>query len=908
MKFQFSLEYQTQWGEELRLHIENKEYPMETNDGHSWTCTLHLYPSKKDRLDYYYLVYHDGSLLWREWETFPHTVYIKKHVNSSKPSFTERVFVIEDYWRPIPDNLPLFTSAFTEILGKHESKDLGDLEQYPSTLQLRIIEPRLRKHQRLGIIGNTNQLGNWDKPVPLTLTGIQEWCINIDFNSIFHPIEYKYVILDSDGEIEAWEEGSNRYIGSSLIGGNDQTWIKTDSSARFSLPNWKCAGVVVPVFSLRSEKSFGVGDFGDLKNMISWASEVGMHMVQILPINDTMMTGSWFDSYPYNAISIYAFHPLYADLHSLPTLENKLDMENFMIRQQELNRNPQMDYESSIRIKMDYFRKLFAQEWSSTSENSSYQSFFASNRSWLVPYAAFSYLRDKYGTADFNSWPSHSHYNKKEISRMCSPRNPDYGKIALYYYIQYMLHLQLSDVHEHAKKCDVILKGDIPIGISRNSVEAWSEPELFNMDKQTGAPPDDFSVTGQNWGFPTYNWYAMSEDGYSWWKRRFKKMSEYFDAYRIDHILGFFRIWEIPLHSVEGLLGHFSPSISFSQSELEKFGFHFNRNLMTRPYINDDILYSIFGHRAEMIKLLYLDSCENTTEGASYNVFGGLNGLYKLKVAYDTQRKIESAFRGKTDDESQLIRDGLYHLANNVLFIIDPLNPHGYHPRITAQKDYAYCYLPDSDKHAFDRLYEEYYYHRHNEYWYNEAMKKLPMLTQSTRMLVCAEDLGMVPDCVPRLMSELRILSLEIQSMPKAFGVEFGDLSKNPYLSVATISTHDMSTLREWWEEDPSRSQRYFNESLQIDGPAPKELPGWLSEKIVSRHLYSPSMLCLLSLQDWLSIDENVRNADCHSERINIPSVPNHYWRWRMHLNISDLRNNKSLCDRIRNLIAHSGR
>jgi len=908
MKFQFSIEYRTQWGEELRIHIDNQEFKMLTNDGNRWTCNLQLSPSKKDRLDYYYLLYRDGSLVWREWETSPHTIYIKSLLKTLKPTFTQRVFVVDDYWRPIPDNLPLFSSAFTDIMGYHPRKDFSELHQYATTLQLRVIEPRLNRGQRLGIVGSIGQLGNWEKAVSMDMVGIQEWALNLDISSIYHPIEYKYVVINSEGDIEFWEEGANRHIGGMPVDGSDQTWVKTDSCPRFSLPNLKCAGVVIPVFSLRTERSFGVGDFGDLKEMISWASEVGMHVVQILPINDTMMTGSWFDSYPYNAISIYAFHPLYADIRSLPPLKNKLDMENFLIRQQELNRNPQMDYEASIKVKMDYFRLLFDQEWDSVCQSDGYKSFFTANRSWLMPYASFSYLRDLYGTADFNNWPKHSRYSKSEISKFCSPKTSHYSKLALYYFIQYMLHVQLTDVHNHAKKCGVIIKGDIPIGISRNSVEAWSEPHLFNMDSQTGAPPDDFSADGQNWGFPTYNWHAMASDGYSWWKHRFQKMSEYFDAYRIDHVLGFFRIWEIPLHSVHGLLGHFSPSLPYSQSEIESYGLHFNRNLMTRPYINDDILYSIFGHRAEMVKLLYLEACENTTDGAGYNEFGGVNGLYKLKSAYDTQRKIERAFVGKEDEESLIIRDGLYRLASNVLFVVDPHNPHGYHPRISAQKDYAFRYLSDSDKKAFNQLHDDYYYRRHNQYWYDEAMKKLPMLTQSTRMLVCAEDLGMVPACVPELMSELRILSLEIQSMPKAFGVEFGDLSKNPYLSVATISTHDMSPLREWWEEDYERSQRYFNESLQIDGVAPKKLPGWLCEKIVNRHLYCPSMLCLLSLQDWLSIDESVRNPDSKGERINIPSNPRHYWRWRMHLTVNDLKNNKGLSCKIKEMIEHAGR
>ena len=910
MLFRFSIEYHTEWGEELRLQTNGKEYQMSTLDGIIWTLDLEE-SFKPGLFTYNYALYRNGQFVWREWEIGSHSLYIPQDPKSKKSKKRQNAsltYFVEDNWRPIPSNLPLYSCAYTDVVAAHKQKTLADLTYCPTTLQLRVVEPRLRRGEQLGICGNTPFLGNWEKGVAMDLTGLQEWSINIDTNQLFHPLEYKYVILDENGEIIAWEEGANRYIDKILIDGNCQIWVKNDSAPRLSLPNWKCAGVVIPVFSLRTEHSYGVGDFSDLKEMISWASSVGMHVVQILPINDTMMSGKWQDSYPYNAISIYAFHPLYADLNSLPKLNDSYQLETFKIRQQELNRAPVMDYEASIAVKMEYFKLAYAQEWEKVSATDDYKQFFESNKSWLVPYAAFSYLRDTYGTPDFRVWPKHKVFSKSEVGRLCSPRSAEYKGIALYYYIQYQLHLQLSDVHHHAQKQGVIIKGDIPIGISRNSVEAWSEPHYFNMDSQAGAPPDAFSTNGQNWGFPTYNWDAMATDGYSWWKRRFTKMAEYFDAYRIDHVLGFFRIWEIPSHSVHGLLGHFAPSLPLSQSEIENYGLHFNRKLMTQPFINDDILYQVFDYRADMVKMIYLDPAGHTSNDSAFNAFGGVNGLYKMKPQYDTQRKIEAAFAGKSDEDSLSLRDGLYSLVSNVLFVVDSDNPHGYHPRISAPLDYAFKYLSDSDKFAFEKLYENYFYHRHNDFWYHEAMKKLPMLTQCTRMLVCAEDLGMVPACVPTLMENLRILSLEIQSMPKAFGIEFGRLSENPYLSVATISTHDMSTLRQWWEEDPERSQRYYNNSLHIDGVAPTTLPGWLAEKIVSRHLYCPSMLCLLSLQDWLAIDEEVRNPDANCERINIPSNPRHYWRWRMHLTVRELVENSNLSGHIKELIEHSGR
>ena len=245
---------------------------------------------------------------------------------------------------------------------------------------------------------------------------------------------------------------------------------------------------------------------------------------------------------------------------------------------------------------------------------------------------------------------------------------------------------------------------------------------------------------------------------------------------------------------------------------------------------------------------------------------------------------------------------------NEGLFLVDHKRSDRWHPRIAVQYQEAYNQLNDGEKYCFNRLYNDYFYRRNNQFWYTEAMKKLPKLTQATRMLVCAEDLGMVPDCVPWVMNELRILSLEIQSMPKDPGVRFGHLSRYPYRSVCTISTHDMATLRQWWDEDEERTQDYFNSMLYRGGAAPHPLPGWLAKDIVSRHLTSPSMLCLLSFQDWLSISETLRLPDQNAERINIPANPRHYWRYRMHMTIEQLLAADDFNNEISTLIIQSGR
>ena len=628
--------------------------------------------------------------------------------------------------------------------------------------------------------------------------------------------------------------------------------------------------------------------------MIDWAVSTQQKVIQILPINDTTMTHAWTDSYPYNSISIYAFHPMYADIKQMGTLKDKSAAAKFNKKQKELNGLPAMDYEAVNQTKWEYFRLIFKQEGEKVLASGEFGEFFDANKEWLQPYAVFSYLRDAFQTPNFREWPRHSVYNAQDIEKMCRPESVDYPHIALYYYIQFHLHLQLVAATKYAREHGVVLKGDIPIGISRNSVEAWTEPYYFNLNGQAGAPPDDFSVNGQNWGFPTYNWDVMEKDGYRWWMKRFQKMSEYFDAYRIDHILGFFRIWEIPMHAVHGLLGQFIPSIPMSREEIESYGLPFREEYLI-PYIHESFLGQVFGPHTDYVKQTFLLPAETP-------------GVYHMKPEFTTQREVESFFAGKNDENSLWIRDGLYTLISDVLFVPDTKERDKYHPRIGIQRDFIFRSLNEQEQNAFNRLYDQYYYHRHNEFWRQQAMKKLPQLTQSTRMLVCGEDLGMIPDCVSSVMNDLRILSLEIQRMPKNPMHEFGYLNEYPYRSVCTISTHDMSTLRGWWEEDYLQTQRYYNTMLGHYGTAPTVATPELCEEVVRNHLKSNSILCILSLQDWLSIDGKWRNPNVQEERINVPANPRNYWRYRMHLTLEQLMKAEELNDKIRELIKYTGR
>ncbi len=808
MKILFNLDYQTTFGEELILNILSEDHETKTSehkmvslDGQHWFCELTKTAKPGTFIDYYYSLKRGDAVLRQEWTVVPHRLEFAAKKGAH--------YTVYDHWLDIPEDAFMYSSAFTEcILSRKRS--LSPETEYPRTLRIKVRAPQLRQGERLSIVGSPDILGSWEitKALDMTEHEYHEWVISLDAAKLPQGrFEFKFIILDTVPDYTAlWEEGANRIIDLPQMQANDVVVYELPQAV-FPIYPWKGAGTVIPIFSLRSEGSFGVGDFGDLKLMVDWAAKTNQRVLQVLPINDTNITHTWQDSYPYNSISIYALHPQYTDFRQLPDLKDEALRMKFEQERQELNALPQIDYERMFTAKLDYLKALFTQEWSNVSRRATYKEFYEQNKRWLQPYAEFCYYRDLYGTATFSQWPQ-------------KLPTPDKKVINFWCFVQYNLDQQMRSAHDYARKNRVVLKGDIPIGISRDGVEAWVEPKYFNLNGQAGAPPDAFSADGQNWGFPTYNWDEMLKDGCSWWVRRFRKMAEYFDAYRIDHVLGFFRIWEIPVPEKSGLMGQFAPALGLSKEEIEAYGVQFN--------------------------------------------------------------------------------DGL--------FLVDHKRDDRWHPRIAVQYQQAYEQLDETQKFKFNRLYNDYFYRRNNQFWYQEAMKKLPLLTQATRMLVCAEDLGMVPECVPWVMNELRILSLEIQTMPKDDDVRFGRLSRNPYRSVCTFSTHDMPTLRQWWDEDEEQTQAYYNEIMHRSEPAPHPLPGWLAKDIVSRQLFSPSMLCLLSLQDWLSMDEELRLPDANAERINIPAIPRYYWRYRMHLTIEQLLQADEFNENVKMLISQSGR
>lgn len=892
MNLSFNIDYRTNWGEAVYLtgnipELGNgdldKAMKLNLNGDQSWTVDVEIADGTPD-FEYSYIVRHDNGYTKREWGK-PHRFH---RARSSK------FYEIFDRWQDQPWDKPYYSSAFTDCICVRQTRD-KELTPKNGILSLSVAAPMVKGNQVLAISGDCAALGEWNpnKAIVMNDALFPTWNVNLELSTLDTPFEYKFLILDKNtGDVVAWEGGENRRFDIVPARKNEVLIV---SGMRFINPQapWRGAGVAIPVFSVRTEDDFGVGDFIDLKKMIDWAAETGQNFLQILPINDTTMTHTWTDSYPYNANSTFALHPLYLRITELGRLADKKRQEHYEKLGRELNALDQIDYERVTQAKNQFVAEIFAQDGKATINSPEFKDFVSKNSQWLTPYAAFCVLRDHFGTPEFEKWGEYAVYDEIAISRFVKENADDINRV---YYVQFHLDKQMRHVRDYAHSKGIAIKGDIPIGISRTSVDAWISPRLFNLDCQAGAPPDDFSVLGQNWGFPTYNWEEMNRDGFAWWKARFSKMSEYFDAYRIDHVLGFFRIWQIPMDAVHGLLGAFNPALPYTPDELKyNYDFWIDVDLQTTPYIMDHFIGDFFG--------------EYTAEARERFLVDAGYGRYKLRPEFDTQRKVVEYFANEEkNDKNNKLCNALLGLIDDVLFVEDPYEKGKYHPRISAQYTYIYRSLTDYEKWCFDRLYNDFFYHRHNDFWYGKAMWKLPPLIEATDMLTCAEDLGMIPDCVPAVMSALEILSLEIQRMPKDPRADFGNTYSYPYLSVCTTSTHDMGGIRQWWEENRDKTQHFYNEVLHAAGAAPYYAEPWICEKIVGQHLASPSMLCILPLQDWLSIDGKLRRKNPFDEQINVPANPRHYWRYRMHITAENLLGQQSFNNRLRDMIKAAGR
>ena len=897
MKVHFYLRFHTEFGQSLLISGNTEELGdddmskallMTYLNDQFWEASIELKPKKVNRLQYKYL------LKTRDGEIIPEFGN-DRAADLERGGINELLFV--DTWNHAGEyENAFYTTPFQKTLLRHNATNVKEKEVAHATHIFKVKAPLLKKNEVLCLLGGGKALHNWDSAKPLVLRREGDWWImKTDLSGETFPVAYKYGVYDAKQKQFLHYEGGNNRLSYSQASRKKMTVIH-DGFANLPNNTWKGAGVAIPVFSLRSKNGFGTGEFADLKMLVDWAKQTGLKLIQILPVNDTTATHTWTDSYPYAAISAFALHPLYINLEKVAGKQHAAVVRSLKTKQKQLNDLAELDYEEVMRLKLGVLRELYELSGKEFLQDEKYVEFFECNKHWLIPYAAFCYFRDKNNTSDFEQWKPDGIFEQREVEKISANESKTYNEVAFHYFLQYHLHLQLKEAADYAHKKGVVLKGDVPIGIYRYGCDAWVEPDLYSMGMQAGAPPDDFAIKGQNWGFPTYNWKRMQRDGFAWWRKRFEQMSNYFDAFRIDHILGFFRIWSIPINAIEGIMGYFVPAIPVRVTEFGEKGIWFDYYRYCRPFINDAVINQVFGMYADRVR----------GEFVVPNEFGS----YELEMGTSTQRQVQDYFASLEDtDENRIIKQGLFDLISNViLFEEEESDGERFHFRFAMENTLSFRNLDWNTQQKLKDLYIDYFFRRQDDFWQKEAMHKLPYLKRATNMLICGEDLGMVPHCVPEVMKQLGILSLEIQRMPKETTKEFFHPNDAPYLSVVTPSTHDMSTIRGWWEEDRARTQRFYNTILGQYGAAPYFCEAWVNRAVVLQHLYCPAMWSIFQLQDLLGMNEKIRRENPNEERINIPAIPKYYWRYRMHLTLEDLMKQKEFNDELKGYVVNSGR
>lgn len=883
----FNINFKSRFGENLVLKYSYfKEeltpvealLPMEYNEPNSWQAQLNLPDTEAlpQEFSYTYELYKNGI--------FDKVLHPITQLDLKKQK-AKQIFIYDEWVAANLLNEIFTTRALKKLTRKSRTKEVTKISGKNATHIFNLTCNTLAANVVPCLLGGCSRLHNWKEKKPLLFQKNKgSWVVKVNMADEKFPVEYKVALFDTkEKKILQYESGPNREL-TTILKKNQKVLINLHLSfAEFA---FKAAGINFPVTALKTNSSWGIGDFTDLKNYADFAKATGLKIIQLLPLNDTTATHTRKDSYPYAAISAFGLHPAMLDVEKLCRLAAVEIDEATREKIRALNALESLDYEAVSELKQKYIRLVFEKEKHFFKDDFDWFEYFDINRNWLTPYAVFCYLRDKYKTADFNNWEEAALYNEEAILDFAAPDTGHYPEIALHYFIQYHLHLQLKEAAEYANKCGLVLKADLPIGVGRYSVETWMHPELFHMDMQAGAPPDDFSDAGQNWNFPTYNWPQMSMDNYAWWRQRMEQLSNYFDAVRIDHILGFFRIWSIPLANEDALLGYFVKAKALQPQHFTQAGLIFNKERFTQPYITGELLENYFGDQASWIKEIFLDED-------------------KFKNEFKTQQAVAAYF--KLHPHKAVLQSKINKLLADVILIEEEGN--GFHFRIHMFKTNSFKALPAKEQQILKSLYEAYFYQHQNKLWKAEGIEKLQALkSASNEMLLCGEDLGMVPDFVPETLAQLQILCLQVERMPKNEQDQFSKPAAAPYAAVVTPGTHDMSTLRGWWEEDRELTRNYYHLQLKHYSEPPAFADAEICEQIIKEHLASPALFSIFLMQDLLATNAALRKEDPHSERINIPANPNHYWNYRMHVSLEEIMKETPWLKHLKQLVKNNYR
>ena len=634
-------------------------------------------------------------------------------------------------------------------------------------------------------------------------------------------------------------------------------------------------GVLVPLAALRSELSCGCGEFADLPALGAWCAETGQRIVQLLPVNDT---GS--QSSPYSALSAFALHPIYVRISDLPEYAQlasharaEVDAGLEELRHQQ-EAPARFDYEAVLGAKEQLLRRIYDEQQESILTDRSLSAFLRSN-AWVKAYAIFRTLKGAQDGLPWTAWGEHREMDQAGIERLWK-RTAMKGETRFHLWLQMRLAEQFGAAATALGEQGVALKGDIPILMNEDSVDAWLERDIFRPELRAGAPPDMFTALGQNWGFPIYNWERLAERDYDWWKDRLQQAARYYHAYRIDHVLGFFRIWAIPSGNWSGIPGFFWPQHGIAREELHENGFDDGRiRWLSEPHMGGPALRDVLG-----------SSFDSLNESVLLQLPG--EDLFNFAPEVSGEQQISDL------DLPQEQRDWLLEQWRDRVLLELPDGRLA--PTWTFRDCSRYQTLIDSEKDRFEGLVAARGADS-NELWADHGRRILTIMRDSTSMLPCAEDLGVVPNAVPRVLGSLGILGLVIPrwahywDQPGQPLIPFHEYAE---LSVCAPSVHDTSTMRGWWEQEDGRDQLWRH--IGMDEPAPQHFDPASARAVYRAMLKAPSRIVVFQLQDLLALAPETLHSNPDQERVNIPGSYNSFnWTWRMPITLEQLRSQATL-------------
>ncbi|MDO4790446.1 MAG: 4-alpha-glucanotransferase [Porphyromonas sp.] len=784
-----------------------------------------------------------------------------------------RVLTVKDDWRYSVSLGLLDNQLFDVILRSDETSSPFKVENNKIYFFLPSFFNPL--NDSLYISGSIEELGSWNPEEALPFRRLGNRLIAEIENAEKQSFEYKLIVKTLSGAVE-WEvlEG-NRVL---RMDGEEGIVVNLSLPIFNSISLPRISGTVVPLFSLRTNDSFGIGEFADLKMVVDWVKQTNQQVIQLLPIYDTNFSASDERNYPYNSISTFALNPVYLSLKSIAS-------KDILQKLKRLDRKDKVAYSSVLTLKMEAYRLYFEQLISSKEwMTKDYIFFYETHSSDLIEYALFKLYSSEHPDRPVSEWMPYETYLKEKIGkkRKCSSLPLE---LHYYIYLQYLLYSQLLDAKAYAREKKVALKGDLPIGIAPNSVDSWVRPHLLNMNLKAGAPPDFFATEGQCWGFPTYNWKAIATEGYKWWTNRMKVMALIYDAIRIDHILGFFRIWSVPEYTDNACCGYFDPSIPLDGQTISQYVPNIDIDTLTLPLVTEEYTLSIASQK-EVDELLDAGVLirENNT----------------LVMPEPKCRLLSLSLTEKAVILAEKIR-------GECLFIKDANG--GLQPRVLPESTVRYSLFSQDEKMTISALHHHYFHERNDALWYKTAMERLDRLSKSTRMLLCGEDLGFMTNAVPHILKKYNILSLNLPRISRKPEELFMTVSDVDYRCVLSTGTHDMPSLRVWWGSlTPQEQTRVFLSMVPPQGlnylfQEPMEMGG-----LVNTLVKMPALAVILPIQDWWALTGKYDHISPEQEQINRPDDPVHVWNYRIPETVENLLADRELKRKISKTIASRSR